>query len=95
MNLALVLDPSGSMNGTKMEQAKAAAVEALIRLGRQDVCSVVVYDTNVHTIVPAQSAGYVDRIIRTIENIQAGGNTALFGGVSQGAAEIRAARDPH
>ncbi len=51
--------------------------------------SVVVYDTNVHTIVPAQSAGYVDRIVRTIENIQAGGNTALFGGVSQGAAEIR------
>jgi Ca-activated chloride channel family protein len=89
VNLALVLDQSGSMNGIKMEQAKAAAVEALTRLSRQDVFSVVVYDTNVHTIVPAQSAGYVDRIIRTIENIQAGGNTALFGGVSQGAAEIR------
>ncbi len=89
VNLALVLDQSGSMSGTKMEQAKAAAVEALTRLGRRDVFSVVVYDTNVHTIVPAQSAGYVDRIVRTIENIQAGGNTALFGGVSQGAAEIR------
>lgn len=89
VNLALVMDQSGSMNGNKIEQAKAAAVEALTRLGIEDIFSVVVYDTNVHTIVPAQHAENVQGIIRTIHQIRAGGSTALFGGVSQGAAEIR------
>ncbi len=89
VNLALVLDQSGSMGGNKIEQAKAAAIEALTRLGLQDVFSVVVYDNNVHTIVPAQNARNIQRIIQTIKQINAGGSTALFGGVSQGAAEIR------
>lgn len=89
VNLGLVLDQSGSMNGIKIEQAKAAAIEALSRLGLQDVFSVVVYDTNVHTIVPAQNARNIQGIVRTIQQISSGGSTALFGGVSQGAAEIR------
>ncbi|MBU1193510.1 MAG: VWA domain-containing protein [Proteobacteria bacterium] len=89
VNLSLVLDQSGSMGGVKIEQAKAAAVEALRRLGQQDIFSVVVYDSNVATIVPAQHAQNVQGIIRMIDQIRAGGSTALFGGVSQGASEIR------
>jgi Ca-activated chloride channel family protein len=89
VNLAIVLDRSGSMAGRKLEKAKQAAIEALRHLGPQDIFSVVVYDHRVETIVPAQSAARVEWIEGRIRRIQSGGNTALFGGVSQGAAEVR------
>jgi Ca-activated chloride channel homolog len=89
VNLAIVLDRSGSMSGQKLEKAKEAAIEALRRLGQQDLFSVIIYDHNVQTIVPAQSARNAEWIESRIRGIQAGGNTALFGGVSQGAAEVR------
>lgn len=89
VNLSLVLDRSGSMSGSKIEKAKDAAIEALKRLGKNDMFSLVVYDHNVDTTVPAQSAQYTEGIMAQIRQIAPGGNTALFGGVSQGASEIR------
>jgi len=41
VNLSIVLDRSGSMTGQKLERAKKAAIEALRRLGKQDVLNVV------------------------------------------------------
>ncbi len=89
VNLAIVLDRSGSMTGAKLDKAKAAAIEAFRRLGPQDIFSMVVYDHNVETVVPAQSAANAEWIEGRIRRIRPGGRTALFGGVSQGAAEIR------
>jgi len=89
VNLAIVLDRSGSMAGQKLERAKDAAIEALRHLGPMDMFSVVVYDHNVSTVVSAQHAKNIEWIEGRIKQIRSGGNTALFGGVSQGAAEVR------
>lgn len=89
VNLAVVLDRSGSMGGDKIERAKDAAIEALHRLGPKDLFSLVIYDHEVETIVPPQSASNVEWIEGRIRKIQSRGNTALFAGVSQAAAEIR------
>ena len=89
INLAVVLDRSGSMGGPKLEKAKEAAIAALHRLGPEDIFSMVTYDDRVDTIVPAQSARNTEWIEGRIREIRAGNSTALFGGVSQGAAELR------
>jgi Ca-activated chloride channel family protein len=90
VNLAIVLDRSGSMSGQqKLERAKDAAIEALRRLDRRDQFSLVMYDQRVEVVVPAQRADNTEWIESRIRGIQPGGNTALFGGVSQGAAEVR------
>lgn len=89
VNLCLVLDRSGSMSGDKIERAKDAALEAVRRLGEKDMVSLVIYDHEVETLVPAQSAANVEWIESRIRSITSRGNTALYGGVSQGAAEVR------
>ena len=89
VNVAIVMDKSGSMSGEKMEQAKKAALTAVDRLRDNDIVSVIVYDHNVTVLVPATRASDRESIRAAIENIQASGNTALFAGVSKGAAEVR------
>jgi Ca-activated chloride channel family protein len=90
VNLAVVLDRSGSMGAAgKLEKAKEAAITALRRLGPSDFFSLIVYDHEVETVVPPQSAANTEWIESRINAISARGNTALFAGVSQAAAEIR------
>lgn len=89
VNLSLVIDRSSSMSGDKIEKAREAALEALSRLAPDDILSVVTYDSEVETLVPAQRVGDGHRIAAAIRGINSRGMTALFGGVSQGASEIR------
>jgi len=89
LNLSIVLDRSGSMDGEKLERAREAAEYAVGMLMDDDIVSVVIYDDEAEVLVPATRARDKNRIIREIRKIRSGGSTALFGGVSVGAGEIR------
>jgi Ca-activated chloride channel family protein len=89
VNVAIVLDKSGSMQGEKIAKAKDAAIAAIARLGSGDIVSIVAYDSTVNVIVPATKLSDKESVIRQIRRIEAGGSTALFAGVSKGAEELR------
>lgn len=89
VNVAIVLDRSGSMGGDKLARAKDAAIMAIERLRSDDIVSLITYDDVIEVIVPATKVSDRAQIIRAIQNVQARGSTALFGGVSQGGAEVQ------
>lgn len=89
VNVAIVLDKSGSMQGEKIAKAREAALMALERLDKDDIFSFITYDSRVRVIVPATRISDRTSIRRAISSVRASGNTALFAGVSKGAAEVR------
>ena len=89
VNLAIVLDKSGSMSGEKIDRARRAAIDALSLLNADDIISIVTYDTTVSVLVPATKMSDRESIEQVIRGIQADGSTALFAGLSKGAAEVR------
>lgn len=89
VNVALVLDRSGSMQGEKLRRAREAAILAIDLLDARDVVSIIAYDDGVETLIPATRLDERAAIKRAIRGIQAGGSTALFAGVSKGARQLR------
>lgn len=87
LNLALVIDRSGSMQGDRIQRAKEAAILAVDMLGAEDIVSIIAYDTHAEVIVPATKARSKASIISAIRSIRPLNSTALYAGVQLGAAE--------
>jgi Ca-activated chloride channel family protein len=88
-NVAIVIDKSGSMRGEKLAHAKQAALMAIDELDARDIVSVVLYDSTVDVLVPATKASDRQAVRERLYAVMPGGQTALFGGVSKAAAELR------
>jgi Ca-activated chloride channel homolog len=86
VNLAVVLDRSGSMSEeSKMEYAKAALFALIDQLKREDIFSLVIYDDVVEVIRPAEPVGGDKEQIRNlVQEITPRGWTNLGGGMQEG-----------
>jgi hypothetical protein len=84
LNLALVLDHSGSMRGDKLLYVKEAAKTLINNLGKDDYFSLTVFDSNIEPLIPPTKAGEVYGIEESINSVVAGNTTNLGGGYQQG-----------
>ena len=88
LNLSLVIDRSGSMDGDKIAFARQAAAFAVEQLLPQDRVSVVIFDDEVQTLVPSTLVENRQMILEAIRRIQAGGSTALHEAWRQGGLQV-------
>jgi Ca-activated chloride channel family protein len=85
INLALVIDRSGSMQGEKMDLTRKAAALAIKSLSHEDRISLVTFASDVETVVASTPVLDKQRLLRRVDQIQAYGSTALFPGWQAGA----------
>lgn len=76
--MALVLDKSGSMNGMKIELARAAAKAAVELLSDRDQIAVVAFDGQPYVVSPMGSAAAKSTVTSAIDTIQANGGTNMY-----------------
>jgi Ca-activated chloride channel family protein len=89
VNVALVIDRSGSMQGDRIVAAKKGAHVALERLSSDDVVSLVAYNHGVDVLTPAAPVGSSrDKLERAIDRLTADGTTALYAGVKEGGEQV-------
>lgn len=90
VNLAIVLDRSGSMSGAKLATAKLAVEEAIGHLLPTDRFSVVVYDDKVDVVIESTEATGEARhaAVRRLAEIEARGSTDLGGGWLRGCEQV-------
>ncbi len=93
LNLALVLDRSGSMSGDKIVYAKKAALHVLDLLDERDQVALVIYDDNIDVLsksVPVTPSNR-ETVKQLLKLVESRGSTALCGGWLTGCEQIAGA----
>lgn len=88
MNLAFVVDRSGSMSGRPLEEAKRCVLAMMKNLRRDDGVSLVSYDEEVEILQPCLPLGNGHSFQNYLDSIDARGMTNLHGGWLQGASSL-------
>ncbi|MGB0561492.1 MAG: vWA domain-containing protein [Spirulinaceae cyanobacterium] len=87
LNLCLVLDHSGSMNGQPLKTVKQAALELVDRLTPRDRLAIVAFDHRAKVIVPNQPVEDPAALKQRIQRLEADGGTAIDKGMQMGIEE--------
>jgi Ca-activated chloride channel family protein len=93
LNLSLVLDRSGSMQGGRLEAVKRAAAHLVRRLHPADRVSVVAFESEVATVAAPGTAAEQPGLLAALAALDTAGLTNLSGGWLAGRAHVDAHLD--
>jgi Ca-activated chloride channel homolog len=88
LNIAVVIDHSGSMAGAKIEKTKQAALQLIDQLTPRDNLALVEFDDTVEVLFPSQQVVDREALKAQVQRIQPGGSTALYAGVESGGNQL-------
>jgi Ca-activated chloride channel family protein len=88
LDIALVIDRSGSMSGQPLGTAKECAVRIVKGLRPDDRISIVTFDDEIDIVQALTAVGDAKDIEARVRSIQSGGSTNLFGGWEEGAKQL-------
>lgn len=88
LNLCLIIDRSGSMEGAPLEYVKRACGYVVDLLEPNDVLSIVAFEQRVDIIMPARKVVNKMLVKEHINRIEPGNTTNLYDGIVAGASQI-------
>ena len=97
MEVAIVVDTSGSMAGAKIQNARAAAVQLVNNLKDGDIVALDAFSDNARTVIPPTKLDANSRIeiTRSINALSVGGSTNMFEGLTLAEGQVAATPATH
>lgn len=86
VNLVMVLDVSGSMEGDKLRSAREAAIQFVNQMGEEDYISIVTFSTTARILIAHEKVGSErQRVIEVLQNLEVDGYTAFYDALADAA----------
>lgn len=88
LNISLVIDRSGSMQGEKIANVKRAVKFVIDNLTAEDYLSIIIYDSRIDVVSPSQLVQNKQMLHQLVDRIFARNMTNLSGGLLEGYQQV-------
>ena len=93
LNISVVFDRSGSMEGERIHYGKAALNYLIDHLDKQDNMSIVIYDHEAEVLHGSEPVKNKEELKKKLHHIQPRGATNISAGLDKGYAEVKSTYD--